>query len=69
MKPPSHESSPATPQEAYEQNHRELVELMGRINARLAAKYRLDQPRAWEQVGEQEEIMAMLRSVAEFLEA
>ena len=48
---------------------RSLLELMGRINGRLAAKRRNEQPRAWEYVGEQEEVLAMLRSVVEFLEA
>jgi len=64
----SHEASPshATPREAYEQNHSELRELMGRINGRLAAKYRTDQPRGWEHVGAQVEVLAMLRGVAEF---
>ena len=62
---PSH----ATPREAYEQNYAELLELMGRINGRLSAKYRADQPRGWEHVGEQEELIAMLQSVADYLQA
>ena len=43
----SYEVSPshATPREAYVQNYAELLELMGRINGRLAAKYRTDVPR------------------------
>ncbi len=41
---------------------------MGRINARIALKYRSDKPRAWEHVGEQDEVIAVLQSVAEFLE-
>ena len=66
-----HEVSPshATPREAYEQNYAELLELMGRINGRLSAKYRTDQPRGWEHVGEQEELIAMLQSVADYLQA
>ena len=66
-----HEASPshATPREAYEQNHHELLELMGRINGRLSAKYRTDLPRGWEHVGEQEELIAMLQSLADFLGA
>lgn len=62
---PSH----ATPREAYEQNHTELLELMGHINSRLAAKYRTDRPRGWEHIGEQEEVIAMLQCVADFLGA
>ena len=62
---PSH----ATPREAYEQNYAELLELMGRINGRLATKRRTDVPRGWEHIGEQEEIIAMLQSVADYLEA
>ena len=54
---------------AYEQNHDIQLELMGRINARLSAKYRADKPRGWEHVGEQDEVIAMLRSVAELLNA
>jgi hypothetical protein len=66
----SHEQSQQpTPEDAYEQNYAALLELMGRINGRLAAKRRNEQPRAWEYVGEQEETLAMLRSVAEFLGA
>ena len=66
-----HEASPshASPRDAYEQNHGELLELMGRINARLSAKYRTELPRGWEHVGEQEELIAMLQSVADFLDA
>jgi hypothetical protein len=60
---PSH----ATPREAYEQNYAELLELMGRINGRLSAKYRADQPRGWEHACEQEELIAMLQSVADYL--
>ncbi len=66
-----YEASPshATAREAYEQNHSELLELMGRINGRLSAKYRTDLPRGWEHVGEQDEVIAMLQSVADFLGA
>jgi len=66
----SQEQSPQpTPEEAYELNYAATLELMGRINARLAAKRRFEKPRDWEHVGEQEEVQAMLRSVAEFLGA
>ena len=64
-----HEAQAAVPDEAYEYNHAELLELMGHINARLATNYRTDKPRAWDHVGGQEEVLAMLRSVAEFLGA
>jgi hypothetical protein len=62
-------SSHATPQEAYEQNCAVLLELMGSINGRLSADYRNDRPRAWERVGRQEEVIAMLQSVADYLDA
>ena len=55
--------------DAYEQNHDLHLELMGRINACLAFKYRAERPRQPEHIGEQEEIIAMLRSVAELLNA
>jgi len=66
----SQEQSPQpTPQEAYEQNYAAILDLMGRINARLATKRRVEKPRDWDHVGEQEEVLAMLRSVLEFLGA
>ncbi len=58
-----------TPEDAYEQNYAAILELMGRINGRLATKRRTDRPRGWEHVGEQEEIMAMLQSVVDYLGA
>lgn len=51
----------------YELNHDLQLELMGRINASLAFKYRSERPRQSEHLGEQEEVIAMLRSVAELL--
>jgi hypothetical protein len=71
MEHPSYEVAPrgVTPEHAYEQNYAMLLELMGRINGRLATKRRSDLPRGWEHVGEQEEIMAMLQSVADYLGA
>jgi hypothetical protein len=71
MDTPRHEVAPrgVTPENAYEQNYALLMELMGRINGRLATKCRTDVPRGWEHIGEQEEIMAMLQSVADYLEA
>ncbi len=67
----THEVSPshATPREAYEQNYADLLELMGRINGRLASKYRTDVPRGWEHVGEQDEVIAMLQGIADYLGA
>ena len=62
-------SSHATPQEAYEQNHIALLELMGRINTRLSANYRTERLRGWEHIGQQEEMIATLQSVADYLEA
>ena len=56
-----------TPENAYEQNYALLLELMGRINGRLATKRRTDMPRGWEHIGEQEEVIAMLQSVADYL--
>ena len=64
------EQSPhPTPEEAYEQNYAAILDVMGRINARLAVKRRVEKPRDWDHVGEQEEVLAMLRSVADFLKA
>jgi hypothetical protein len=65
----SFERSPQpNPQEAYEQNYSAILDCMGYINARLAAKRRVEKPRDWEHVGEQEEVLAMLRNVLELLE-
>ncbi len=71
MERPQYEAAPdgATPEHAYEQNYAVILELMGRINGRLASKRRVDLPRGWEHIGEQEEIIAMLQSVADYLGA
>ena len=69
MREATHELPPVPPDAIYEQNHAVQVELMGRINALIASHYRSAKPRAWEHVGEQDEVIAMLKSVAEFLEA
>lgn len=71
MERPRYEAAPqgATPEDAYEENYAVLLELMGRINGCLATKRRTDVPRGWEHIGEQEEIMAMLQSVADYLGA
>jgi len=58
-----------TLEEAYRQNHAELLEYIGWVSAALAANYRNDQPRAPEHLGKQEETLAMLRSVLEFVRA
>jgi hypothetical protein len=68
----NHEPSPRTgsPSEAYEQNHYGvLVELAGRITVGLAANYRNEYPRSWEYVGKQEELIAMLQGVADYMGA
>lgn len=71
MESPRYEAAPrgVTPENAYEQNHAVLLDLMGRINGRLATKRRTDLPRDWEHIGEQEELLAMLQSVADYLGA
>ena len=55
--------------EAYNQNHAELLEYLGWLSAELARNYRNDQPRCPEHVGRQEETIAMLRAVLEFVRA
>ncbi len=63
----SYEEPPQpTPQEAYEQNHREIVEVMGYLQAALASSYRNDRPRTPELVGKQEELKAMLIAALAF---
>jgi hypothetical protein len=71
MEQPRYEAAPRgmTPETYYEQNYALLLELLGRINGRLATKRRTDLPRGWEHVGEQEEIMTMLQNVADYLGA
>jgi hypothetical protein len=71
MERPRYEAAPRgiTPEDAYEQNYAQLLELMGRINGCIATKRRTELPRGWEHIGEQEEIMAMLQSVADYLGA
>jgi len=69
MENPHYEAAPrgVTPENAYEQNHATLLMLMGRINGLLAANYRTNRPREWEHIGRQEEVIAILRGVAELL--
>lgn len=54
---------------AYEQNHAMLLDLMGRINSRLSANYRADRPRSSEHIGSQEELLAALVGVVDYLGA
>lgn len=53
--------------DAYELNHSLELELMGRINAGLALKDRTERPRRPEHLGEQEEILAQLQSLVDYL--
>jgi hypothetical protein len=71
MEHPRHEVAPRgdTPENSYEQNYAILLDLMGRINDRQATKRRTDLPRGWEHIGEQDEVIAMLQSVADYLGA
>ena len=55
--------------DAYELNHDLQLELMGRINACLAFKYRAERPRQPEHLGAQEEILAQLQGLADYLGA
>jgi hypothetical protein len=52
--------------EAYEQNHGQLLEVLGQLQATLSANYRSDQPRQPEHIGKQEELYAMLSAVLDF---
>jgi hypothetical protein len=62
-----YEQSPQpTLQVSYEQNHGELLELLGQLQAAIACNYRTDRPRSPEHVGKQEELLAMLHAVLEF---
>jgi hypothetical protein len=66
-----YEASPshATPREAYEQNYAEIIQYLGRITAKEASNFRTEQPRAWEHIGRQEELIAMLQGVVDYLGA
>jgi hypothetical protein len=62
-----YEQSPQpTPDEAHEQNHWEIVEVMGQMQAAISASYRNDRPRTSELVGRQEELKSMLQAALEF---
>jgi hypothetical protein len=63
---PYEQSTQPTPQEAYEQNHWEIVDVMGQMQAAISASYRNDLPRTSELVGRQEEFKAMLKAALEF---
>jgi hypothetical protein len=71
MEKPSHEASPshATPKEAYEQNYADIIQYLGRITAKEASNFRSEQPRAWEHIGRQEELIAILLNVVDYLGA
>ena len=64
---PYEQSPQPNPQETYEYNHGEILEVMGYLQAAIASNYRNDKPRSSEHVGKQEELLAMLRSVLEFV--
>jgi hypothetical protein len=53
--------------ETYRQNHAELLDYLGWLSAALASNFRNDQPRSPEHVGKQEEAIAMLKAVLEFV--
>ena len=63
---PYEKSPQPTPDEPYEQNHAELLEVMGQLKAAINSNYRNDQPRSPEHIGKQEELLAMLQAVLEF---
>jgi hypothetical protein len=67
----SYETSPsrATPREAYDQNYAEIVHYLGRITAKEASNFRTEQPRSWEHIGRQEELIAMIVGVVDYLGA
>jgi hypothetical protein len=52
--------------EAYEQNHGQLLEVLGQLQAAISTHYRNDHPREPQHVGKQEEIYAMLFAVLDF---
>jgi hypothetical protein len=52
--------------EAYEQNHGQLLQLMGELQAAIAAHYRNDIPREPEHIGKQEELKVMVFAALEF---
>ncbi len=67
-RPPSEIS--ANLNEVYDDNHYgRLLEMLGRIAARLNTNYRNDRPRTPELIGQQEEVIAMLQDVADYLGA
>jgi len=55
--------------ETYNCNHAELLDYLGWITAALATNYRNDLPREAEHIGKQEETLAMLKAVLEFVRA
>ncbi len=63
---PYEESPQPTPDDAHEQNHAEIVDIMGQMQAAMSASYRNDRPGTRELVGRQEEFKAMLQAALEF---
>ncbi len=63
---PYEQSPQPTPDNAHEQIHAEIVDIMGQMQAAMSASYRNDRPRTWELVGKQEEFKAMLQAALEF---
>jgi hypothetical protein len=70
METPNQETTPQqTAQEAYEQNHRVLSELLSRIGNRLGEIRISDEPKTWPQVGDQGHAIEVLQNLADFLGA
>ena len=63
-------SSEQSPQpdvaEAYKANYYELIELVGQLQATIAANYHTDYPRQADHIGKQEELKSMIFAVLEF---
>ena len=55
--------------ETYEMHFWRIVELLGRPSARNQTNYRNERPRTEEHIGRQEELIAMLEGVADYLGA
>ena len=61
---PYEKSPQPTPDEAHEQNHWDIVDIMAQMQAAISTGYRNDRPRTPELVGKQEEFKAMLLATA-----
>lgn len=62
-----HHPEAAALSEAYRANHDMQLELMGRISAALASKFRND-PLDTEHIGQQEKVIGMSQGILEYLE-